>query len=90
MTNQDLKHNDCRNFIPVDVAKGICRLTEQLILIDSPVCKNFSVLPKCKNCCHFSPSQTEEFIGVCGAESNKPWTYSELIAVTCHMYSGEK
>ncbi|SMB98638.1 4-hydroxyphenylacetate decarboxylase small subunit [Thermanaeromonas toyohensis ToBE] len=90
MTNIDLKHNDCRNFIPVDVAKGICRRTEQLIVIDSPVCPNFTALPKCKNCSHFSASETEEFIGTCEAEKSKPWTYSELIAVTCEMYNAAK
>jgi 4-hydroxyphenylacetate decarboxylase small subunit len=80
------KHNDCWNFVTVDVAKGICRRRGELVAIDTPVCKNFRPLPKCKNCAHFAPG-SEEGIGVCGAELHKPWTYPELIAVTCEMYA---
>ena len=32
------KHNDCENFCPIDVAKGICRLTDEFVFIESQTC----------------------------------------------------
>jgi len=86
MSQDTFRHNDCRNFIPVDVAKGICGRQDKMVAIDTPTCECFQALPKCKNCAHFSAG-TEPGIGTCGAEPHKPWTYPELIAVTCEMYT---
>lgn len=86
MSTDASKHNDCWNFVTVDVAKGICRRRNELVAIDTPTCEKFVPLPKCKNCAHFEPG-TETGIGNCAAERHKPWTYPELIAVTCEMYA---
>ncbi len=80
------KHNDCRNFVTVDVSKGICRRTGEMIVLDSDTCEHFSELPKCKNCAAFARNGADE-MGTCQADKRQPWTYPELIAVTCGMYS---
>lgn len=85
MISVALKHNDCRNFVTVDVSKGICRRTGALVMIDTDVCPNFVALPKCKNCASYADSD-EEHIGFCRAEKTEHWTYPELIAVTCTWY----
>lgn len=80
------KHNDCRNFVTVDVTKGICRRTGDLIMIDTPACPHFNELPKCKNCAAYACGQDEN-LGTCNAEKTAHWTYPELVAVTCDWYS---
>ena len=84
MSEMVLQHNDCRNFCTVDVAKGICRRTDELVLIDSEACKSYIRLPKCKFCANFVA--TGEQMGICKAEKTEPWAYPEMIAVTCEMY----
>lgn len=86
---EGLNHSDCRNFIPVDVAKGICGLRNENVLIDTPVCDKYVTLPKCKNCACFTEDVDEGF-GVCKAdEKMNPWTFAELHAVACEMYRGK-
>jgi len=83
----NFKHHDCRNFLPVDAAKGICNRTKQMVLIDSPVCENFNELPKCRNCSNYAAGgMDKETLGICEAGSTKPWTFEDLIAVNCEMY----
>ncbi len=77
---------DCRNYAPVDVAKGICHRDKQTVLADDPNCEFFEPTQKCKFCSHYVSSQ-EEQIGLCGAVPNKPWTYPELITVTCEWFA---
>ena len=83
---QNLKHTDCRNYAPVDVAKGICHRTKELVLADTDHCEHFTQLQKCKFCSHYTAARAEEFIGTCGAIPQKPWTYPDLITVTCEMF----
>ncbi|HHW39766.1 MAG TPA: 4-hydroxyphenylacetate decarboxylase small subunit [Syntrophomonadaceae bacterium] len=89
MNGKELKHHDCRNFIPVDVAKGICNVHKQMVLIDTPVCEKFRTLPKCKNCAHFTADPGQDTMGTCEAEKTKPWTFADLITVTCENYSAK-
>lgn len=79
-----LTHSDCRNFCNVDVAKGICRRTGEMILVDGPACDAYQQLPKCKFCANFVGGA--EGLGTCTAAKNEPWAYSEMIAVTCEMF----
>lgn len=85
MSQTTERHCDCRNYAAVDVVKGICHRTKNLIEGDAPHCPHFVALAKCKNCSHYFASG-EEFMGICQAEAAKPWTYPDLIAVTCKMY----
>jgi 4-hydroxyphenylacetate decarboxylase small subunit len=79
-----LTHMDCRNFVAIDVAKGMCHRTKDTILADDEHCEHFTALPKCKFCDHFA--LTAEYLGTCNAASNKPMTYPDLVAVTCEMF----
>jgi hypothetical protein len=85
MSNRINRHCDCRNYAPVDVVKGICHRTKDVILGDDCQCEHYVQLMKCKFCGNFSAS-SEEFMGICNSEPSKPWTYPDLIAVTCASF----
>ena len=89
-SNMALKQNDCLNFCSIDAAKGICRLTKQLINIDSDVCGKFQLAPKCSNCEHFHDAD-EKGIGICKGLSKEDWVYGSLNAGTCaaHKWKGK-
>jgi 4-hydroxyphenylacetate decarboxylase small subunit len=87
MNKQLRRHCDCRNYAPVDVVKGICHRTKQLILGDEDQCEQYAQLDKCKYCEHFAAAE-EEFMGSCSADAAKPWTYPDLIAITCASFKG--
>ena len=80
------KHLDCRNFAPVDVAKGLCHVRKELILADGQSCEFFEKLPRCKHCAHYTPGE-QEYLGVCGAEKHRPMTYPDLAGVTCEWFA---
>jgi 4-hydroxyphenylacetate decarboxylase small subunit len=80
----ELHHNDCRNFCNVDVAKGICRRTGQMVMVDGLACDAYQQLPKCKFCSNFADGA--EGLGACKAEKNEPWAYPAMIAVTCEWF----
>jgi len=87
MSKELQRHCDCRNYAPVDVVKGICHRTKDLIMGDENQCGHFVQLAKCKSCSKFTAAK-EEYMGTCNAEPSKPWTYPDLIAVTCDWYKG--
>lgn len=82
---QGLRHCDCRNFCNMDVAKGICRRLQEVVLIDEAACPEYAQLPKCKFCANFGAGE-QEGIGTCNADASRPWAYPEMIAVTCEMF----
>lgn len=77
-----LNHSDCLNFCSIDAAKGICRLTKELINIDSDACPNFKLAPKCCNCKHFE-NEDEKGMGTCKGLEQENWTFASLNAITC-------
>lgn len=85
MEKMNGKHDDCRNFAPVDAAKGICRKTNTMIFTDTDVCDAMEIMPKCKNCSNFQDADKDN-IGTCIGLKKHGWTYGELIAVTCEGY----
>ncbi|QXM06897.1 4-hydroxyphenylacetate decarboxylase small subunit [Crassaminicella indica] len=85
MSEKNLKHHDCLNFAPIDVAKGICRITNKIIFTDTNTCPKFIALKKCKNCAHFTNPNSKN-IGTCLGLEKESWTYGELCAVTCEGY----
>jgi 4-hydroxyphenylacetate decarboxylase small subunit len=89
MANENMKHSDCSNFSPIDVAKGICRLTNEMIFIDTSVCENFNEVSKCKNCSNFI-NPNKDNMGTCVGLEKQSWTYGELNAVTCEGYKVNK
>jgi len=80
-----LQHKDCRNFCSMDVAKGICRRTGDVVQLDAESCAEYVQLPKCKFCANYAAGE-EEGLGGCTAEDGQPWAYPEMIAVTCEMF----
>lgn len=81
------KHDDCANFIPVDVSKGMCAWTNELIATDSDCCPKFSPLQKCKNCKNYTDA-TEDGLGNCvGLEDKSFWAYGEMPAVNCEGWA---
>jgi 4-hydroxyphenylacetate decarboxylase small subunit len=78
-------HLDCRTFAPVDVAKGICHRTKELILADGAACEHYEQTAKCKFCESFQPEESP-FLGTCRAAKSQPMTYPDLVAVTCPQY----
>lgn len=85
---ENLKHMDCRNYAAVDVAKGICHRTKELMLADAAHCEHFVATQKCKFCLHFVAGY--HYCGTCGATSGKPMTYPDLITVTCQNFARVK
>ncbi len=81
-----LTHGDCRNYVSMDVAKGICRRTSDVVPINAASCDAYEQLPKCKFCSRFA--EGVEGDGACTAEQGEPWAYAEMIAVTCEMFRG--
>lgn len=79
-----LTHGDCRNYVQMDVAKGICRRTNDVVLINAPSCEAYEQLPKCKFCSQYAGSG--EGMGTCTADKDQPWAYPEMIAVTCKTF----
>ena len=78
------RHMDCRNFVAIDVAKGVCHRTKDVVLADGESCEHFLAIPKCRLCGHFAP--TGEHLGACHAVAHRPMAYPDLIAVTCEMF----
>jgi len=79
-----MKHMDCRNFAAVDVAKGICHRTKELVLADAEHCEHFIATQKCKFCDHFVAG--DQYLGTCNAVPTRPMTYPDLITITCEMF----
>lgn len=83
-----LKHMDCRNYAAVDVAKGICHRSKELVLADAVHCEHFTATQKCKFCEHFVAGP--EYLGMCNVSARRPMTYPDLLAVTCQDFARAK
>ncbi len=81
-------HRDCRNFAPVDVAKGICHRTKEMIPADGEPCREFDRIPKCRWCRNFQADPDTVEMGTCAACVGTPgfMAYPDMVAVTCEMY----
>lgn len=80
-----MTHKDCRNLAPVDVFKGICHRTKQLIPLDGEACQEFVRMPRCGFCAKYE-EQGRDYEGACTAEDHRPMTYPDLAAVTCKWF----
>ncbi len=83
--NGVMKHMDCRNYVALDVAKGICHRTKELVLADANHCEHCVPIQKCKFCVHFAPGN--QYLGNCTAVPSQPMTYPDLITVTCDKFA---
>ena len=79
------QHMHCRNYAPLDVVKGICHRSKDIVPADETACEYFDLLPRCSHCSCYSEVK-DSTLGVCGADDNKPMTYPELVATTCTSF----
>lgn len=81
-------HRDCRNFAPIDVAKGICHGSKATIPADGDSCPKFDRTPKCRYCTNYTPDPVKVELGTCEASKNVPKfiAYPDMVAVTCEWY----
>ncbi|SFB31975.1 4-hydroxyphenylacetate decarboxylase small subunit [Acetitomaculum ruminis DSM 5522] len=85
MGNWIINHSDCENFAAIDVDKGICRLSGQLIKTDGDVCEKFEQIPKCRNCIYFKNEQSDG-IGSCTGLKKEYWIDGNYKASLCEAY----
>lgn len=88
MINEKLNHSDCLNFTTIDAAKGICRVLNKVVFIDTDICSSYEKLPKCKNCSFFNNPNADN-VGTCTGLNKEAWTYGELIGITCEGYKSK-
>lgn len=83
-----LEYRDTREFVPVDVDKGLDRLTGQMVKADATAPAGYTRVPKCKFCANYTES--EAHLGVCEASTQEPkfMAYGDMAAVTCEMFKG--
>jgi 4-hydroxyphenylacetate decarboxylase small subunit len=80
-----MKHMDCRNYVAVDVAKGICHRTKELLPADADGCEHGAPVQKCKFCDYFVAGG--QYLGTCAAVPARPMTYPDLVTVTCENFA---
>lgn len=82
-------HRDCANFAPIDVTKGICHLTKDIVQADAGQCADFALLPRCANCREFAATPGASHMGHCNASAHEPkfFAYPDMVAVTCDGYA---
>ena len=76
--------NDCKFYLPVDVFKGICKLSKEKVLPENEASDKFEKQKKCKFCKHFTLSQNNEFIGKCMSTTD---AYPDMNAKNCKDFS---
>jgi 4-hydroxyphenylacetate decarboxylase small subunit len=79
------KHQDCRNYIPIDVEKGICNALQTEVPASMDGCPNYIMMPKCKNCGNFQSVQ-EDGLGECAGFNKSYWAYADLRSTQCEGY----
>ena len=87
---EKLLFRDSRNYVPIDVTKGIDHLTGEIVLADKEAPKGYEPMPKCKNCANFKADG--EQMGICGGSMSDPkfFAYPDMVALTCEMYKAKK
>ena len=79
-------HSDCENFIPIDVAKGICHANGDIVIqVDSETCPQFSRGRKCKFCNHLC-GVDERGMGTCTGFAIQNWAFAEMGAQNCEKF----
>ena len=79
-------HSDCANFIPIDVAKGICHANGDIVVqVDTETCLKFTPRRKCKFCSHLS-NVDDRGMGTCEGFPVNDWAFAENGAQNCEMF----
>ena len=77
-TNMNYTCKDCKFYLPVDVFRGICKLSKEKIFPDDPFCKKAGKQPKCKFCANYTAEK--EHLGTC---KGSVLAYPDMIALKC-------
>lgn len=77
-------HSDCKNFALLDVAKGLCRWSDAIVLIDAPLCPEFETLPKCAHCKLYADDG--EGLGKCAGYAKPYWIDGNFNASLCRYF----
>jgi len=87
---EELKiYRNSRNFVPIDVAKGLDLSTGEKVNADD-IDPNYERLPKCQYCANFKENKEKIGLGWCQADKKNPFiAYPDMCAVTCGMYKDE-
>lgn len=70
--------SDCKFNLPIDVFKGICKLSKKDILPDDEFCAKAERIPKCKFCSKYTADK--EHLGKCMSVAI---AYPDMIAAKC-------
>ena len=70
-----LHHRDCRNFAPVDVAKGICHRTKNMVPADGDRCEECVATPRRASS---SPRSRTAFVAPRYLKAPALWKHSAL------------
>lgn len=77
-------HEDCAEYIPIDVFRGMCRAKKKEIISDGEACELFFPVRKCRYCKSYLESQGD--LGTCRGKNP---AYPEMIAKTCENFEWE-
>jgi 4-hydroxyphenylacetate decarboxylase small subunit len=81
MKNKAPCHQDCREYIPVDVFQGMCRVKKDVAIPDAEACELFCPVKKCRHCSSYHESEDET--GTCRGKNP---AYPDMIAKTCENF----
>ncbi len=69
---------DCKYYLPVDVFRGLCKLSKEKIGPDDPICGKALKIAKCKFCENYLSEK--EYLGKCMGTT---LAYPDMIAAKC-------
>ena len=78
------RHQDCQEYIPIDVFRGMCRVKQGETIPDEEACELFFPVKKCRFCSSYRESDCE--LGTC---RGKIPAYPDMIAKTCENFEWE-
>ena len=74
----DLFCNDCKFYLPVDVFRGICKLSKEKVGPEHAQCDKAEQIAKCKFCAKYTAEK--DFLGKCMGTT---MAYPDMIASKC-------
>lgn len=80
-----LTFRDTRDYVAIDVDKGIDHRTGKLVHADAVAPEGYERLAKCKFCKHYQAEDASN--GCCTAASPTFAAYGDMIAITCEDFT---
>ena len=74
----DTTCKDCKFYLPVDVFRGMCKMSKEKIGPEDPMCDQAQKVAKCKFCAHYS--NEKDYLGKCMGTA---LAYPDMIATKC-------